>query len=64
MGCSPVSSRFITIRLRTVTFNITIIQAYAPKSDYDVNEVEEFYDKLQGVIYHTLNKDILVVQED
>jgi hypothetical protein len=30
MGCRPVSSRLITIRLRATPFNITIIQAYAP----------------------------------
>ena len=29
MGCRPVSSRLITIRLRAVPFNITIVQAYA-----------------------------------
>ena len=34
MGCHPVSSRPITIRLRAVPFNITIVQAYAPTSDY------------------------------
>ena len=30
MGCRPVSSRLITICLRAVPFNITIVQAYAP----------------------------------
>ena len=40
MGCRPVSSRLITIRLRAVSFNITIVQAYAPTSDYDDNEIE------------------------
>ena len=33
MGCRPVSSRLITIRLRAVLFNITIVRAYAPTSD-------------------------------
>ena len=33
MGCRPVSSRLITIRLREVPFNITIVQAYALTSD-------------------------------
>ena len=28
MGCCPVSSRLITICLRAVPFNITVIQAY------------------------------------
>ena len=64
MGCHPVSSRLITIRLRAVPFNITIVQAYAPTSDYDDNKIEEFYDQLQNVIDQTPKKDILVVQGD
>ena len=43
MGCRPVYSRLITIRLRAVPFNITIVQAYAAISDYDENKIEEFY---------------------
>ena len=64
MGCCPASSRLITIRLRAVPFNITIIQAYAPTSDYDDNKIEEFCDQLQNVIDQTLKKGILVVQGD
>ena len=64
MGCRPVSSRLITICLRAVPFNIIVVQAYAPTSDYDDNEVAEFYDQLQNVIDQTLKKDILAVQGD
>ena len=45
-------------------FNITQVQAYAPTSDYDDNEIEEFYDQLQNVFDQTPKKDILVVQGD
>ena len=62
MGCRPVSSRFVTIRLKAVPFNITIVQSYAPTSDYIDNETEEFYDQLQIVIDQTSKTDILVVQ--
>ena len=64
MGCRPVSGRLITIHLRAVPFNITIVQVFAPTSDYDDNETEEFYDQLQNVIDQTPKKDILVVQGD
>ena len=64
MGCLPVSSRFVTIRLRAVPFNITIVQVYAPTSDYDENKIEKFYDQLQIVVDQTPKKDILVVQGD
>ena len=64
MGCRPVSSRLISIRLRAAPFNITVVQVYAPMSEYDYNEIEEFYDQLQNVIDQTPKKDILVVQGD
>ena len=41
MGCWPVSSRLITIRLKASPFNITIIQAYAPTTDYDDDDIED-----------------------
>ena len=47
-----------------VSFNITIVQVYAPTSDYDGNEIEEFYEQLRNVIDQTPKKDILVVQRD
>ena len=64
MVCCPVSSRLITICLRAVPFNITIVQAYAPTSDYDDSEIEEFYGQLQNIINQTLKKDILVMEGD
>ena len=45
MGCHSVSSKLITISLRAVPFNITIVQMYNSTSDYDDNEIEEFYDQ-------------------
>ena len=40
MECRPDSSRLITIRLRAVPSNITIVQMYAPTSDYDDDEIK------------------------
>ena len=37
---------------------------YAPTSDYNDSEIEEFYDQLQTVIDQTPKKNILVVQGD
>ena len=62
MGCRPVSSRLITIRLRELPFNITIVPVYAPTTDRDDNEIEELYDQLHSVIDQTPKKDILLVQ--
>ena len=62
MGCRPVSSRLITIRLRAVPFNITLVQAYPPTSDYDDNKIEQFYDQQRNVIDQTSKKNIPVMQ--
>ena len=59
---SPVSSKLITIHLRPVSFNITVVQAYAPTPDNDDNEMEEFFDQLQNIIGQTPKEDILAVQ--
>ena len=64
LGCQPVLSRLISIRLRSAPFNITIIQVHAPTSGHDDSEVDHFYQKLQETIDQTPKKDILVVQWD
>ena len=63
MGCRPVSSRLITIRLRAVPFNTRVVHVYAPTSVCDDNELEEFCYHLQNIIDQT-PKDIFVVQGD
>ena len=64
MGCQPVHSHLITICLKASLFHITIIQAYAPTTDYDDGDIEDFYDQLQEVIDQAPKKDILIVQGD
>ena len=64
MGCRPVSSRLITICLRSSPFNITMIQACAPISDCDDDAVEDFCDHLQEILDQSPEKDILVVLGD
>ena len=60
LGCRPVSSRLISVRVRAAPFNITIIQVYAPTSGHDDSEVDHFYQQLQETIDQTPKKDILV----
>ena len=64
MGCQPISSRLITICLRTTPFNIIVVQAYAPTTDYDDEKIEGFHEKLQEVLDQIPKKDILIVQGD
>ena len=64
MNCCPISSRLITICLRASPCNITIIQAFAPTSNYSDDDVEYLCEELQKVLDKTPKKDILVVQGD
>ena len=64
IGCRPISSRLMTVRLRASAFNITIIQVYAPTSSYDDSGVDEFYRELQSLVDQIPKQDILVVQGD
>ena len=42
LGCRPVSSRLISIRLRASPFNVTIMHVYLPTSGHDHNEADNF----------------------
>ena len=37
---------------------------YVPITDHDDEEIEEFYNKLQGIINMVSKKDILIIQGD
>ena len=45
-------------------FNITVIQAYAPSSNADEAEVEQFYEDLQDLLELTPKKDVLFIIGD
>ena len=46
-----------------ITVNITIIQAYAPTTDNDDDDIIDFYGQLQEVIDQAPKKDILVLPD-
>ena len=64
IGCRPISSRLMTVRLRASPFNITIIQVYAPTSSYDDSEADEFYRELQSLVDEVPKQGNLDVQGD
>ena len=45
-------------------FNITVIQVYAPNSNAEEAEVEQFCEDLQGLLELTLKKDVLFIVGD
>ena len=46
LGCSLKNGRIITVRFQGKPFNITVIQVYAPTSNAEEAEVEQFYEDL------------------
>ena len=45
-------------------FNITVIQVYAPTSNAEEAEVEQFYEDLQDLLELTPKKDVLFIIGD
>ena len=54
----------ISVRFQGRPFNITVIQAYAPTSNTEEAEVEQFYEDLQDLLELTLKKDVLSIIGD
>ena len=54
----------ICLFLRGKPFHITAIQVYAPTSNAEEAEVQQFYEDLQDLLELTLKKDILFIVGD
>ena len=64
LGCNLKNNRIIPVRFQGKSFNITIIQAYAPTSNAEEAEVERFYEDLQDLLELTSRKDVLFIIGD
>ena len=51
-------------RTQGKTFNITVIQVYAPNTNAEEAEVEQFYEDLQDLLELTPKKDVLFIIRD
>ena len=56
LGCSLKNDRMISVHFQGKPFNITVIQAYAPTSNTEEAEVEQFYEALQDLLELTPKK--------
>ena len=54
----------ISVHFQGKSFNITIIQVYAPTSNAEEAEVEWFYEDLQDLLELTPKKDVLFIIGD
>ena len=57
LGCNLKNDRMISVRFQGKSFNITEIQVYAPTSNAEEAEVEQFYEDLQDLLEVTPKKD-------
>ena len=51
----------ISVHFQGKPFNITVIQVYAPTSNAEETEVEQFYEDLQDLLQLTAKKDVLFI---
>ena len=54
----------ISVPFQGKPFNITVIQVYAPTSNAEEAEVEQFYEDLQDLLELTPQKDVLFIIGD
>ena len=54
----------ISVHFQGKLFNIMLIQAYAPTSNAEEAEVEQFYEDLQDLLELTPEKDVLFIIGD
>ena len=56
LGCSFKNDRMILVHFQGKRFNTTIIQVYAPSTDAEKAEVDQFYEDLQDLLELTPKK--------
>ena len=64
LGCNLKNDRMISVHFQGKPFNITVIQVYAPTSNTEETEVEQFYEDLQDLLELTPKEDVLFIIGD
>lgn len=59
-----ISERIITVRFRSKTSNISIIQCYAPTEESHLDDKEIFYNMLEKAIQDTPRNDVKILMGD
>ena len=60
LGCSLKNDKMISVCFQGKPFTITVIQVYAPTSNAEEAEVEQFYEDLQDLLELTPKKYIYI----
>ena len=68
LGCNLKNDRMISVHFQGKPFNmvevIQVIQVYAPTSNAEEAEVEQFYEDLQDILELKPKKDVLFIIGD
>ena len=64
LRCNLKKDRMISVQFQGKPFNIMVIQVYAPTSNAEEAEVEQFYEDLQDLLELTPKKDVLFIIGD
>ena len=64
LGCSLKNDRMISVHFQGKPFNITVIQVYAPTTNAEEAQVEQFCDDLQELLEVTPTKYVLFIIGD
>ena len=64
LGCNLKNDRMTSVDVQGKSFNITVIQVYAPTSNAEEAEVERFYEDLKDLLGLTPQKDVLFIIGD
>ena len=64
LGCNLKNDTMTSVHFQGKPFSITVIQVYAPTSNAEEAEVEQFYKDLQGLLELTRKKDVLFIIRD
>ena len=64
LGCNLKNDRMISVHFQSKPFNITVIQVYAPNSNTEEAEVEQFHEDLQDLLELTPKNDVFFIIGD
>ena len=64
LGYNLKNNRMISVHFQRKPFNITVIQVYAPTSNAEEAEVEQFYEDLQDLLELIPKRDVLFIIGD
>ena len=62
LGCNLQNDRMISVHFQGKSFNITVIQVYAPTTN--AKEAKQFYEDLKDLLELTPPKDVLFIMWD